>query len=432
MRREFPAPLTRRFLSTLAVVLLSLPLQACLEPTSVTCATGLVCPAGQRCSAEQNACIMDDCGDGIVQALEVCDDGNLNDSDGCSSTCKSTEECGNRIVDKGEKCDDGNNVNDDGCSADCLSNELCGNDIVDLALGEVCDDKNTSSGDGCSADCLSREVCGNGIVDRTVNEVCDDGNTLDGDTCSSDCRTADTCGNGVVGPGERCDDGNRSNEDNCLNNCQLATCGDGFVDGQLPTIEKCDDGNADTCGTCDALCQTSKPVQAATGQIVAIAGNANDVGIAEGETITLNDGHENMPGYTSLTFEFDSNDEHPAGHIPIRYNKNDSAKEIAEAIVEAINANHATNKPPLPNLRLSAMVDTDTDADAKTATVHITHKERGSIGNQLILESVDHQGFKVFGMSGGSGYDCPVGMGCKESVDCQRGLKCDAGVCKQP
>jgi cysteine-rich repeat protein len=36
-------------------------------------------------------------------------------------------ECGNGVVQPGEACDDGNNDPGDGCSADCLSDETCGN-----------------------------------------------------------------------------------------------------------------------------------------------------------------------------------------------------------------------------------------------------------------------------------------------------------------
>ncbi|MFE8598851.1 DUF4215 domain-containing protein [Archangium violaceum] len=114
-----------------------------------------VCPTGQKCASNQDICITTDCGDGTLQAGEVCDDGNVLDGDGCNRTCMSNERCGNAIVDavNGEVCDDGNTMDLDGCSADCKSSELCGNGIVDQKVGEACDDGNTTSGDGCSKDC---------------------------------------------------------------------------------------------------------------------------------------------------------------------------------------------------------------------------------------------------------------------------------------
>jgi cysteine-rich repeat protein len=92
-------------------------------------------------------------GDGIVQPGEECDDGNLANGDGCSSTC--TVElgfvcsgfplssciftCGNGVVEGNEECDDGNNQNGDGCSASCQLEgpiaPLFGEDI--FATGKV-------------------------------------------------------------------------------------------------------------------------------------------------------------------------------------------------------------------------------------------------------------------------------------------------------
>lgn len=130
------------------------------------------------------------CGDGVVDAGEVCDDGNTVSGDGCSGDCLSNEECGNGYLDIviGEECDDGNRVSGDGCSSDCLSDESCGNGILDVEAGEVCDDGNRRGGDGCSADCLSDEICGNGIIDGPAGEECDDGGTMPGDGCDADCQ----------------------------------------------------------------------------------------------------------------------------------------------------------------------------------------------------------------------------------------------------
>lgn len=75
-------------------------------------------PSG-ACSA--GVCHKVICGNGILEATEVCDDGNLANGDGCSATCDSIEQCGNRVVDAtiGEECDDGNFKSHDGCSSRC-------------------------------------------------------------------------------------------------------------------------------------------------------------------------------------------------------------------------------------------------------------------------------------------------------------------------
>jgi cysteine-rich repeat protein len=71
------------------------------------------------------------CGNGIVEAGEQCDDGNLIPNDGCSPTCQiCTNEqpppqpvCGNGILEAGEECDDGNLLPNDCCSPTCT---ICG------------------------------------------------------------------------------------------------------------------------------------------------------------------------------------------------------------------------------------------------------------------------------------------------------------------
>jgi cysteine-rich repeat protein len=247
-------------------LLLALPLQACMEPTSVTCASGWVCPAGQQCAANQEVCIVDDCGDGILQSGETCDDGNIRPGDGCNRTCKSDETCGNGITDikstvdttNAEACDDGNNTDGDGCSANCLSSEFCGNGIVDIAKGEKCDDRNNVSGDGCSADCLSTEYCGNGYPDVAKGEKCDDGNNESGDDCSGDCKSVEICGNGIIdfAKGEVCDDRNNESGDGCRADCKSnETCGNGILD--VAKGELCDDRNNTDGDGCSANCKTA-------------------------------------------------------------------------------------------------------------------------------------------------------------------------------
>ena len=66
------------------------------------------------------------CGDGDVIGDEECDDGNLDDGDGCSSTCRiEAAVCGDGNRDASEQCDDGNNDDGDGCAADCTVEDRC-------------------------------------------------------------------------------------------------------------------------------------------------------------------------------------------------------------------------------------------------------------------------------------------------------------------
>jgi len=79
------------------------------------------------------------CGNCIVEPSngEQCDDGNSNNSDSCSNTCKKVSVCGNGILEPGEECDDGNLIDGDGCTSKCKK-QVCGNGI--LEPGEECND----------------------------------------------------------------------------------------------------------------------------------------------------------------------------------------------------------------------------------------------------------------------------------------------------
>jgi fibro-slime domain-containing protein len=208
------------------------------------------------------------CGNGVLDPSEQCDDGNAESGDGCSRLCQieanhecarpgqpcvNLAKCGNGILTSDETCDDNNTVGDDGCSADCKSIEpgwqcrvpgkpctpRCGDGV--LAGTEACDDGNTVNGDGCSAACrlevgfkcdgspsrCSRTTCGDGKKEGA--EGCDDGNTMPFDGCSQDCQRepdcsgtscTSTCGDGIV-LGEACDDGNAASGDGCSSECKI-------------------------------------------------------------------------------------------------------------------------------------------------------------------------------------------------------------------
>ena len=265
---------TNRFLTVACLVL-----AACAgQPDATECPTGITCPDGTKCAAVQPICITNDCGDGIVQLSEICDDGNIVDGDGCAANCLSREQCGDGVLNSaaGELCDDGNTTGGDGCAADCRSVEICGNKIRDV--NEVCDDGNTVPGDGCSGNCLSTEVCGNGIKD--FNEKCDDGGAPGG--CNDDCQGGTGCGDGAIDKDaggnalEECDDGNTDDQDDCTNTCKLNTCGDGIVQTSGARTEDCDPavGFGETVG-CNLDCTAAS---CGDGKINNVAGEQCDNG----------------------------------------------------------------------------------------------------------------------------------------------------------
>ena len=259
-----------------------------------------------------------ECGNGIPEPGEECDDGaNGDDTDQCYDDCTLTY-CGDRIIqnpngegedgplnDGNEDCDDGNIVNDDRCDTNCVFT-FCGDGIRQTPNGEgtggpfddgdeECDDGNLDNADECTNDCIANPppvtFCGDGITQKPNDagtggplndgfEDCDDENLDDTDTCFSDCVFT-FCGDsirqtpngeGTGGPlndgNEECDDGDDDDTDECSNNCIAnpggTFCGDG--DTQKPNdagtggplgdgFEDCDDGNDDDTDICNSNCE---------------------------------------------------------------------------------------------------------------------------------------------------------------------------------
>ena len=187
------------------------------------------------------------CGNGVLEVLEACDDGNDITTDACQPDCTESK-CGDGFVQEGvEACDLGaDNSNEGACRLDCAL-QTCGDGFV--GPGEACDDGNPDDADACTNKC-SLASCGDGVVQE--GEACDDGNDSNADACLVSCVAA-VCGDGqVLANIEACDDGNASNTDGCLTNCLTAKCGDGQVHAG---VEDCDDGNANPADGCDNSCK---------------------------------------------------------------------------------------------------------------------------------------------------------------------------------
>lgn len=144
-------------------------------------------------------------------SFEECDDGNLDNGDGCDQNCF-LEACGNYLRQEGEACDDGNVENGDGCDSQCLPEYTCGDGIIHPKF-EQCEPPDTGpvctvpeadadpSQCGCDETCL-RKVCGNNIVQE--GEECDPPN---GGSCDDACqRNVDQCTECLlqIEPGQRC------------------------------------------------------------------------------------------------------------------------------------------------------------------------------------------------------------------------------------
>ena len=193
---------------------------------SLKCASNCMAYDTSLCTAEVK------CGNGKIDAGEVCDGSLLNNatcssqvgygSTGtlkCNSTCSGYDKsgcseavkCGNGVIDAGEVCD-GSLLNDWTC-------------LKQVGYGSTgtpaCNSTCTGYTNGT---CTAEVKCGNGKLDD--GEICD-GTLLNGATCATalgsgstgmlrcnntcdgydmtNCSTPETCGNGVIDAGEECD-----------------------------------------------------------------------------------------------------------------------------------------------------------------------------------------------------------------------------------
>ena len=285
------------------------------------------------------------CGDGTVTGTEACDDGDAVAGDGCTACV--LDECGDGIVNNGgiEECDDGNTMGGDGCEADCTL--VCGGGtgartaVEDAATGRcylgftapaitwadaelACEasggylavpesaDENALVRSAHLVDGLwigvtdqvaeaetsaagfrrvTGAVIGTGYHGFSATEPNNSGNEdcgqMNGNaTAWNDLPCTNTlpayvceldpapCGDGVLQAalGETCDDGNRVGGDGCsatcagetgwfcsshtpavgiVSECEVAGCGDGNLDAG----EGCDDDGTTSGDGCSATCQ---------------------------------------------------------------------------------------------------------------------------------------------------------------------------------
>ncbi len=228
------------------------------------------------------------CGNGVREAGEECDDGNLSDTDACTSECLRAR-CGDGIVNDGVApftltsprvenpsgvegfvCDDGSSCpggtcdlsDDDGSAPEHgICQALGYHRALSVTWGRglgaasapmlhaynwECDDFacTASPETSTAADCTASQMLARIVCEGDVVEICDDGEA-NGDepgACRTDC-TPPVCGDAIVDPGEQCDDANDVADDGC-DACMRPPCGDGIVQ----VGEDCDDGfgNSDT------------------------------------------------------------------------------------------------------------------------------------------------------------------------------------------
>lgn len=258
----------------LMIGLVALTLPSCLTPQGVQCADGVMCPSDKVCAPAGGACV-------AVEQLTECE-GKPANSDcealGLRGYCVAHVcepiQCGNGIIDPGEVCDDGDtdNASSDGlpdlCRSDCRSDFSCGNGIIDG--DEACDCGRTDdfkpaqckvvNSDDPTAQCDTRctRRCGDGIIAGAedceagvaTTETCRSFGFYGGDlSCNQVCRfdlaaCSGGCGDGVLQPneGEVCDPG--------IATPPASSCvAQGYDFGHLTCAATCTLDIAGSCGT---------------------------------------------------------------------------------------------------------------------------------------------------------------------------------------
>jgi len=145
--------------------------------------------------------------------------------------------CGNGVVEANEVCDTGGATTN--CDADCTLVQ-CGDGTLNGPAGEQCDTSGQSA--TCDANC-TLATCGDGTTNSAASEQCD--TSGQSATCDANCTLA-TCGDGTTNSAanEQCDDGNTNTVDGCSNTCVLPTCTD--------TVQNGNETGKDCGGSCPA------------------------------------------------------------------------------------------------------------------------------------------------------------------------------------
>jgi cysteine-rich repeat protein len=224
-----------------------------------------------------------DCGNNAVEPGEQCDDGDLENDDGCSNSCAVESGwtcqgnpsacatiCGDSLVRGLEQCDDGNTLPNDYCSPSCMQiTGFCDDFVTQVTAGETCDEGPALNGTPlhCNDTCndTTTPLCGNAVVEPP--ESCDDGSDNGMPLkCNLECSgtTSPTCGNGTTESIEDCDDGNQVSSDGCSSSCLLedgyqcsgqpSTCELVCSNGVIDAGEECDDDNLTNNDGCSSTC----------------------------------------------------------------------------------------------------------------------------------------------------------------------------------
>jgi cysteine-rich repeat protein len=146
-----------------------------------SCTLNVDCQSGYICNA-QGSCALPICGDGQVnQASEQCDDDNIQDGDGCNSTCQIEDTDLDGVANNLDNCPTAPNPDQADVDGDSIGN-ACDN-CQNVSNANQADDDNDGLGNACdNYNCIYQgpEICGDNIdndcdgLGSNVSEVCGD------------------------------------------------------------------------------------------------------------------------------------------------------------------------------------------------------------------------------------------------------------------
>ena len=251
--------------------------------------------ATQYCS--NGICKTAVCNNGVKEPGETCDDGDADNTNGCTTGCDfscvtPTTDCGTAPACQKFSCNGSHvcvagpdtSLDNSSCGPGqaCKNgscNLLCGNGVLDP--GEQCDDHNTKDGDGCQHDCTF--TCANPATDCPAPAACQtascNGSHLcatanqaqytscgSGLVCDNSGNCVSACGNNHLDPGEQCDDGNTTDGDGCQHNCVL-TCANPVTDCTASAAPKCNKWACDGSHKCNVVVDSSQNNQSCGGGV---------------------------------------------------------------------------------------------------------------------------------------------------------------------
>jgi cysteine-rich repeat protein len=179
-----------------------------------------------------------------------------------------------------------------------------------------------------------------------------------------------------------------------------AVCGNGVVE----TGESCDDGNSVACGTCSADCNVARVIPTGSDGSITIGAGTN---IADGDTITLNDGSDTAV----LEFECD-----PIGDCPTATNGVGAGN--IEVIFNASNFDGLNDEEEYRDLLIAAIDGSGLTVDASDGGTNVVTLD----GVVTLSETVGAPTFVA-------GARCRADRGCSGDSVCLSN-DCVAAVCQ--